>query len=337
MLAFVRQRWFLLTLIAVLWAGLAWPGTAGPLIRWLPSDLLVATVTFVMALPLETAALWRAARRPGPAWVAVALNSGVAPPLGWLASRTLTAELAIGVIVATTVPCTLATAAVWTRRARGNDAVAFLVTIITNMLCFIVVPAWLWLLAGTEEQANISRAEIDYGRIALGLIVLVVVPILAAQLLRQLSAVGNWSVRHKEVLSYVAQCGVLLMVLIGAVECGERLGAAASETILTARNVALMVLAVATVHVTLLAAGFGLSKLLHFPRQDGIAVAFSGSQKTMMVGAYLALAVGPLAILPMVAYHAVQLVTDTLIADHLRQRYDAAADQSAVRDAVSRC
>jgi sodium/bile acid cotransporter 7 len=325
--AFVRQRWFLLTLIAVLWVGMAWPGAAGPLIRWLPSDLVVAVVTFVMALPLETAALWRAARRPGPAWLAVALNSGLAPPLGWLASRILTAELAIGVIVATTVPCTLATAAVWTRRARGNDAVAFLVTIITNMLCFIVVPAWLWLLAGTEAQADIGRAEIDYGRIALGLILLVVVPIIVAQLLRQLSAVGTWATRQKELLSYVAQCGVLLMVLIGAVDCGERLGVATSETFLSAKNVTLMILAVTAVHFTLLASGFGLSKLLRFSHADAIAVAFSGSQKTMMVGAYLALAVAPLAILPMVAYHAVQLVTDTLIADHLRQRYDDGAVQ----------
>ena len=236
MLAFVRQRWFLMTLIAVLWTGMAWPGRIGPLIHGLPSDLVVALVTFVMALPLETSALWRAARRPGPAWLAVALNSGLAPPLGWLASRILTAELAIGVIVATTVPCTLATAAVWTRRARGNDAVAFLVTIITNMLCFVVVPAWLWLLAGTDVQADISRAEIDYGRIAFGLILLVVLPIIAAQLLRQLSAVATWASRQKEVLSYIAQCGVLVMVLIGAVKCGEQLGVATSETILTAQR-----------------------------------------------------------------------------------------------------
>jgi sodium/bile acid cotransporter 7 len=324
MLAFVRQRWFLLTLIAVLWVGMAWPRAVAPLVRWLPSDLVVAVVTFVMALPLETAALWRAARRPGPAWLAVALNSGLAPPLGWLASRALTTELAIGVIVATTVPCTLATAAVWTRRARGNDAVAFLVTIITNMLCFIVVPTWLWLLLGSDAQGNVGRAEIDYGRIALGLILLVVVPIIVAQLLRQLSAVGNWATQKKEMLSHVAQCGVLLMVLIGAVECGERLDVATSETILSTRNVMLMILAVAAVHVALLMSGFGLSKLLRFPPPDAIAVAFSGSQKTMMVGAYLALAVGPLAILPMVAYHAVQLVLDTLIADALRKRHDAA-------------
>jgi sodium/bile acid cotransporter 7 len=313
---------------------MAWPGGAAPLIRWLPSDFVVAVVTFVMALPLETTALWRAARRPGPAWLAVALNSGLAPPLGWLTSRLLTAELAIGVIVATTVPCTLATAAVWTRRARGNDAVAFLVTIITNMFCFVVVPAWLWLLLRNEAQADISRAEIDYGRIAVGLILLVVLTIIDAQLLRQLSAVATWASRQKEVLSYIAQCGVLVMVLIGAVECGERLSVATSETILTARNVTLMILAVSAVHVTLLAAGFGLSKLLRFPREDAIAVAFSGSQKTMMVGAYLAMAVGPLAILPMVAYHAAQLVTDTLIADHLRQRHDDGLDQSAASDAV---
>jgi sodium/bile acid cotransporter 7 len=112
------------------------------------------------------------------------------------------------------------------------------------------------------------------------------------------------------------------MVLISAVECGERLSVAASDTILSVTNVALLVAAVVAVHVALLASGFGLSKLLRFPRADAIAVAFSGSQKTMMVGAYLALTVGPLAILPMVAYHAGQLVIDTLIADHLRKRYD---------------
>ena len=58
---------------------------------------------------------------------------------------------------------------------------------------------------------------------------------------------------------------------------------------------------------------------------DAIAVAFSGSQKTLMVGAYIALAVGPLAILPMVAYHAAQLIVDTLVADWWRARSESQA------------
>ena len=49
-------------------------------------------------------------------------------------------------IVAATAPCTLASAAVWTRRAGGNDAVAILVTFITNATCFLVTPFWLILM-----------------------------------------------------------------------------------------------------------------------------------------------------------------------------------------------
>ncbi len=324
MLTFVRERWFLLALIAALWAGLAWPEAMKPLVRWLPGEALVASVTFIMALPLETGALWMAARRPGPAWLATLLNSGLAPPLGWLASRMLPPELATGMIVATSVPCTLATASVFTRRAGGNDAIAFLVTIITNLACFLVVPAWLWLLVGGEAQVDIRRADINYGRIALGLISLVVLPIIVAQCLRQLRTIGAWAARHKHSLSLVAQVGVLLMVLVGAVDCGERLGTASNGSAVSTRSIVMMIFAVTLVHVTLLLLGFALSKTFGFARTDAIPVALAGSQKTLMVGAYLALAVGPLAILPMVAYHAAQLIIDTLLADWLRNGWHAA-------------
>jgi sodium/bile acid cotransporter 7 len=318
MLEFLGRRWFLLALIAALSLGMAWPALVRPFVDWLPGDLIVCGTTFVMALPLETAALWNAARRPGPAWLAAGINSGLAPPLGWLASRALPNELATGVILAATVPCTLATAAVWTRRAGGNDAVAFLVTIITNLACFMVVPAWLWLLVDTAAQTAIKRVEVDYGKIVIGLILLVVLPIVVAQVLRQRRAIGSWATRHKHPLSYVAQCGVLWMVSIGAVNCGDKLAQASNGSVLSAGNVILMITAVTTVHIILLLSGFGTAGALRFTRGDTIAVAFSSSQKTLMVGAYLALAIGPLAILSMVAYHAAQLVIDTLVADWLR-------------------
>jgi sodium/bile acid cotransporter 7 len=73
------------------------------------------------------------------------------------------------------------------------------------------------------------------------------------------------------------------------------------------------------VHTVLLVLGWRSAKLLNIRRADAIAVAFSGSQKTLVVGTYLAAAVGPLVILPMVAYHAAQLIIDTLVADWLRR------------------
>jgi solute carrier family 10 (sodium/bile acid cotransporter), member 7 len=318
MRAFLHQRWFLFALVGVLAAGMLWPAVMGPLIRWLPSDVLVAAVTFIMALPLETRALWRSVRRPGPAWLAAGLNSAVAPLLGWLASRTLPPELAVGVIVATVVPCTLATAAVWTRRAGGNDAVAFLVTMITNLACFLVVPAWLRLLVGI-------RADINYSHVVFVLFLSVVVPIVVAQLLRQWRPIGSWATRRKHLLSGVAQVGVLAMVLVGAVGCGEKLQGVTEDSLLSAGNMAVMVLAVTAVHVALLSLGFVASRILRFERGDAIAVAFSGSQKTLMIGAYIAMAVGALAILPMVAYHAAQLIIDTLVADWWRGRNETEA------------
>jgi sodium/bile acid cotransporter 7 len=316
MRAFLHQRWFLFALVGVLLAGIMWPAAMRPLVGWLPGEVLVAAVTFIMALPLETGALWHAVRRPGPAWLAAGLNSGAAPVLGWLASRPLPQELAVGVIVATAVPCTLATAAVWTRRAGGNDAVAFLVTMITNLACFLVVPGWLRLLGGIS-------ADIHYGTIVRGLIVSVVAPIVVAQVLRQWRPIGGWATRRKHLLSGVAQIGVLMMVLVGAIGTGEKLQVVENGSVLTASNIVTLILAVTAVHVTLLALGLGLSRLLRFDRADAIAVAFSGSQKTLMVGAYIALAVGPLAILPMVAYHAAQLIVDTLVADWWRGRSEA--------------
>jgi sodium/bile acid cotransporter 7 len=283
MLAFVYRRWFLLALVLVLFAGIGWPDAMQPIVPWLPGDVILAVVTFTMALPL-----------------------------GWLASRMLPAELAVGVILAATVPCTLASAAVWTRRAGGNDAVAFLVTMITNLACFLVIPAWLLLLVGI-------RADVDFREIVLGLMLLVVLPILTAQVLRQWPLIGSWATRHKELLSGLAQLGVLLMVFVGAVNCGERLAAVDSSSIASSGNIAMMIVAVTMVHVILLVMGFSLSRMFRIARADAIGVAFSGSQKTLMVGAYLAMAVGPLAILPMVAYHAAQLVIDTLIADRWRQ------------------
>lgn len=318
MLQSLFRRWFLLALFVTLGAGMGWPAPVGAVTDWLPSNVVVGVTMFVMALPLETKALWGAARRPGPAWLAVMINSGLAPPLGWLASRLLPDELATGVIVATAVPCTLATAAVWTRRAGGNDAIAFLVTTITNVACFVVVPAWLWLLADADMQANLQGADIDYGRIVVGLLLLVVLPMFMAQLIRQRLSIAAWATRNKLQLSGIAQAGVLLMVLLGAVSCGEKLQHVGNGTAVSAGNIAILIAAVTAVHVALLLAGFGLANSLHIDRGDAIAIAFSGSQKTLMVGAYLAVAVGPLAILPMVAYHAVQLIVDTFVADWIR-------------------
>jgi sodium/bile acid cotransporter 7 len=79
-----------------------------------------------------------------------------------------------------------------------------------------------------------------------------------------------------------------------------------------------MIAAVVVVHLTLLFIGLGSARLLGMGHADSAAVAIAGSQKTLMVGIYVALEFGPLAILPMIAYHSAQLLLDTIIADRLQ-------------------
>jgi sodium/bile acid cotransporter 7 len=313
MLSQLAKRWFLLALLVQLAAGMIWPAALEPIARHIPRQAVVAVVMFLMALPMETRVMWDAVRRPGPAWLGAAVNAGLAPPVGWLASRLLPTELAIGVVVAVTVPCTLAAATLWTRRAGGNEAVAILVTLITNLACFFVAPAWLRLLVGT-------KVSVDYAALILQLALLVVVPIGVAQLVRQWRPLGTWTTNRKSLLSGVAQIGILSMVLVGAVGCGQRIHNVSDGSVLSAGNVTLMIALVTAVHLALLAAGYFLAQLAGMQRAEAIAVAIAGSQKTIMVGLYVALAFGPLAILPMVAYHAAQLVVDTMLADWWKGR-----------------
>ncbi|MEX0819080.1 MAG: bile acid:sodium symporter [Pirellulaceae bacterium] len=316
---FLLQRWFLVALVAVLAIGFCYSQSLQPLTELdLPGTNIplrsadVAVVLFLMAFPLEAGAMWRAMRRPWPPLLAIGVTFGLLPLFAWGVSFGLTPDLGGGLLVAAATPCTLASAAVWTRRAGGNDAVAILVTITTNLICFIVTP--LWLVAMTGQR--VTSEELEFQAMAWKLGMLVVLPMTAAQLLRLYKPLGIWATREKVMLSVLAQCGLLVMVMFGAIRSGLRLNDP-TQTPLSALDVILMLAAVCLVHTVMLWVGVLLAKGFGFSREDQIAVAFAGSQKTLMVGLLMAISL-QVSILPMVAYHVSQLFIDTLIADRYR-------------------
>ena len=326
MLQILSRRWFLLALVAVIVIGMGWSGQLTGTADAVPRRLIVATVLFLMALPLEFRAMWGVLRSPYPSLLAIALNTGLVPPLAWIVSRYLPHGLREGMIIAAAVPCTLASAAVWTRRAGGNDAVALLVTMLTNLACFVVVPAWILALLGTQ-------VELDAISMVARLLKLVVFPIVAAQLLRRIRSLAFWATDNKKGLSVVAQLGILSMVFVGAVKSGNQLRGVDGGAV-TAIDWAVMLGGVIAVHWVVLALGRRVALWGGADRADAIAVAFAGSQKTLMVGLDLSIeyaaVFGGLAVLPMVAYHVGQLILDTLIADRWRSStaLRAASDES---------
>ena len=106
--------------------------------------------------------------------------------------------------------------AVWTRRAGGDDSLAIMVTIITNLLCFFVTPAWVYYLAGNEtDQAKFVGTIFK-------LLYFVVIPMIVGQLVRFHQSSAKWATAQKRWLSLAAQLGVLFMIFLGAVSTGIR-------------------------------------------------------------------------------------------------------------------
>jgi sodium/bile acid cotransporter 7 len=259
--------------------------------------------------------MWQSLRKPGPPLLAIAITYGVLPLFAWLLSGMLEQDLGAGLLVAAATPCTMASAAVWTRRAGGNDAVATLVTIVTNATCFFVTPLWLVVLTG--KTAGVENPDLGFAKMTIQLGLLVVLPIGLAQVFRWQPVVAESATRNRICFGVLAQCGILGMVFLGAIKTGLRLNEQSNAV--SPIDFGMMLIAVVVVHVVMFWLGVLLAQGCRFSREDQIAVGFSGSQKTLMVGLLMALTL-KVSVLPMVAYHCLQLFIDTLIADAYRKR-----------------
>lgn len=317
---FLVDRWFLVALALALGLGIGLHDWLSPLTH-VPElrQTIVVVVMFLMALPLEAGAVWETLRRPWASLLATTVNYGFLPLFAWALSLalwhsgTLGDNMVRGILVAAAVPCTLASASVWTRRAGGNDAVAMMVTVITNLLCFIVTPAWLWLTIGDIPQFSPLAVLTKLG-------LLVVLPMVLAQLLRQLSSIGPWATQHKTPLSVASQCGILFTVFLGAIGTGVKLAGSSLSSIWL--ELCVMIAVVLCAHIGTLLVGIRLARWTRLSRGDSIAVGIAGSQKTVMVGLEVSAQLG-VTLLPMVAFHVGQLLADTAIADRLQKQRDA--------------
>ena len=73
------------------------------------------------------------------------------------------------------------------------------------------------------------------------------------------------------------------------------------------------------VHVFVFWFGIQAGHKVRATRDQQIAIAFSGSQKTLMVGLQIAIDCG-VSVIPMLVYHLCQLFIDTIVAERWKRR-----------------
>jgi len=282
---------------------------------------IVFTVLFLMAFPLKAGAIWNSLTRPTAPLLASGINYLIVPLIAWglaplLSAAGISENMVFGILVAASTPSTLASASVWTRRAGGNDAISMMVTIITNALCFLITPMWLTMMIGLEPGR--TSDVFDPVQMIQKLALLVVLPMVIAQLLRISPPIGRFATRNKTPMGVLAQFGVLSMIFLGSIQTGARIASAEGPSMFLVEIVG-AILVVVSLHVSMLLLGVNLARRLGINREDAIAVGFSGSQKTLMVGLTVAIDLR-YSVVPIVAYHVGQLLIDTVVADRYLQR-----------------
>jgi len=319
---FLARHWFLITLVVgVSFAGVR-PDWLRPVVGRVPPRGVVGLALFLMAWGLESRSLGRALLRPLPALWGVLISYGALPLLGWLAGYLVTEpDYRIGLLLMTSVPCTLASAVLWTRMAGGSEAVALLVILLTTATSWLVTTAW---LTGTTGAA----VGVDTAAMMRELLVVLVLPVGLGQLARAAPPLARLADRGKSVLGVLSRLLICSIIFKAATDVASRL-ATRAEPLSPALLLGTAGLCLG-LHLTALTAGLVSSKVLRFDRPSQIAIAFAGSQKTLPVALLLFETYfkdsHPLAVVPIVFYPVGQLVVDTFIAERLARRGVAAGD-----------
>lgn len=306
-----QQWWFLATLCLLLLIGLLWGRQLDPVVRVLPKTLVIAVVMLATSLATDFKRLMSGRGSGRAVAFAIAVNAFLAPPLGWLFSGVLPEEFGPGLVLTMCLPCTIASAIVWTQRGGGNEVATTVVSLATNFGCFIVLPFWTWVLLG--QAARLAP-------LALGvkLLACVAAPMLLGQLVRRWGDAGRFLDARRAWLGLVSQLGVLMLAGVGAVAAGSVL--VSGQAVVPVSDWGGLVVVAVAIHGCLLFAGYLLGRAAALGRPELLATVIAGAQKTMAVGLGVALDFGPLAIFPLVIYHFVQLILDTVVVDYWRSR-----------------
>lgn len=229
---------------------------------------------------------------------AAVLGGGSAPP-----------GVVPGFVVLGALPTTLATAAVCTRIARGNDALSLVWTVVGTLACVVLLPAIVGLVLGRGAARDIPLLGM-----AGNLCAVVVLPVAAGQALRRFA--HGFADRRRTACSNAAQVLVLAILLIAT----SKLAPAVRSAPLACAAVAAVS---AALHVAGLVAGRHAGRMAGLSDDDAVAAAFGGSQKSIFVGVHVLtrhFPADPAALLPATTYHVAQLVIDTYLAERRAKR-----------------
>lgn len=321
MLARVGLDWFILALLAMVGLAKLWPQPGLQEGLFSLSSLSTYGVTlifFFYGLKLNFSQL-REGLRNYRLHVLIHLTTFVLFPAVVLAARSLlvtsdTQLLWLGIFYVAALPSTVSSSVVMVSIAGGNVPAAIFNASISSLIGVFITPLWMsLLLASTEGHYDLTGV---IGKLTIQ----VILPVILGLVLNQ--RLGWLAARFKSGLRYFDQITILLIVYTAFCESFARHSfeqiSSTDLVWLAALMLALFFLMFSFIMV--------LGRLLHFNREDQITALFCGSKKSLVQGSVMANVLFPIstagvALLPIMIYHAMQLIVASIIAQAMARRH----------------
>ncbi|HEY0261715.1 MAG TPA: bile acid:sodium symporter family protein [Chitinophagales bacterium] len=220
-------------------------------------------------------------------------------------------EIWLGIFYLSALPSTVASAVVMVGIAGGNVAAAIFNASLSSFIGIFITPLWVGLVVAASSQTADTSGIIT----KLGLQVLL--PVVLGLLLNK--RFGAWANKHKSRLKYIDQSTILLVIYISFCHSFS------SHIFSDFRWWELLLLGVGMIALffSTMALVFLVSKPFGFNLKDRITVLFCGSKKSLIHGTVMSKVLLPAAapvgiiLLPLMLYHALQLILSSVIAQRI--------------------
>ena len=317
-LSFIRKHFLPIGLVTVALVGFAFPAP-GLYMADLPTQYVAVTVIFLCSgLMLRTDEVHAALS----AWSATLWGTAsilfITPVIGTAIAFQVPVDpsFQLGLALFFCMPTTLSSGVALTIQARGNAALALLLTVATNTLGILTVPFVLALLLGSLAQVELSVADL-----LPKLCVSILLPLGVGKLVRRF--VRDWADRHRAGLTMVSSLALISIPWMKFSESSGKLSQVALSSL------AILVVSGLLIHALYLVLNDGASRVLRLGPEARKAVVLLASQKTLPVAltvlAFLPdSAVSPgvkgLLAIPCITSHLGQIFVDAFIATRWGQR-----------------
>ena len=218
----------------------------------------------------------------------------------------------LGIFFLTVLPSTVSSSVVMVSIAKGNIPAAIFNASISSLIGVFLTPLWMGMVLDT------GPGHFDLLSVVGKLALQVLLPVFAGILLNK--RWGYFAEKNKKYIRYFDQSSILLIVYTSFCESfGENLFSSLGLKDIVFLGMGMLALFFAIYFLLTF-----ISNLLKFSHEDKVTAVFCGSKKSLVQGAVMSkvLFAGPQAgimLLPIMIYHALQLIAASIIAQRLAQ------------------